>query len=80
MSSKGKVDTCASSTRGVGTFNYLVAIFLWATCIRMLQFAVVDGLTARSLLPGALFFLGLATFSAVLGVGWLRHMRVGRRS
>lgn len=74
MSAKGKVDTCASSARGVGTFQWISAIFFGATTIRLLQF-IVEALLAGSPGPLDAVFGALAALSSALCVRQLRAQR-----
>ena len=69
-SAKGKVDTCASSTRAMRTCRQLLALMLWATCARMLQLFVLD-VAIPPFNPAGFGFLALAVLAGVLG--WHRR-------
>ena len=81
MSAKGKVGTCASSARGMGTYRALVAGFLLASALRMLFIFVEDVVLGPSPLSEGVIFLALAAFSTLRGVrgAWQLLRRRRRR-
>lgn len=68
-SAKGKVGTCASSTRAMRTYRQLVTLLLWITCARMLQLFAMDVVVAPFQAEGFVFLV-LAGVAGVLA--WQR--------
>lgn len=79
MSAMGKVDTCASSARGVGTYRVLVASFLLASALRMFFIFVEDVVIGPTPLSEGVIFLGLAALSALWGSRGAWHLLRRRR-